>query len=161
MPRRYQRYHLSGGIIISANLVSVALKLIPCPYLKTIIMNVLAEKVFIGKWRSFKIFKPLGDILLHSEKCFREFNFMCDRRLIVKALDGTGEEVLVNTDKWSISFQKKKHFLNILSPKMIFEVITVNHTVLVLLDIDQGDKIFFAREQQWPHYLKLNHTVVI
>jgi len=124
-------------------------------------MDVLAEQAFTRKWRSFKIFKRLGDILLHSEKRFREFNFLCDRRLIIKAFEGAREEIFVNTDRWSISFQKKKHFLNILIPKMVFEVITVNHTVLVLLDIDQGDKIFFAREQQWPHYLKLNHTVVI
>ena len=124
-------------------------------------MEVLAEQVFTGKWRSFKIFKRLGDILLHSEKRFREFNFMCDRGLIIKEFEGAREQMLVNTDKWSISFQKKKHFLNILIPKIVFEVITVNHTVLVLLDVEQGDKIFLAREQQWLHYLKLNHTVVI
>jgi hypothetical protein len=44
---------------------------------------------------------------------------------------------------------------------MAFEIITVNHTVLVLSDLASAEKIFFAKEQQWPEYVKANHKIII
>ena len=124
-------------------------------------MKLLADKIFTGKWRSFKIFKRLGDIILHSEKRFQEFDFFFDRTLTIKSYEGGFTELLARTDQWNISFQKRKHFLNIMIPKMAFEIITVNHTVLVLSDLASAEKIFFAKEQQWPEYVKANHKIII
>ena len=129
--------------------------------IKHFIMEALVEKIITGKWKSFKIFKRLGHILLHSERQFQEFDFIHDRMLIIKLQERNRTEVLAKTDQWNISFQKQKHFLTVLVPKMIFEIITINHTVLVLLDMASGEKIFFAREQHWPEYLKANHSFVI
>ena len=124
-------------------------------------MELLAEKILTGKWRSFKVFKRLGDIVLHSEKRFREFDFLSDRTLVIKSWEVNKTELLARTDSWNISFQKGKYFLNILIPKMVFEIITVNHTVLVLLDLASVEKTFFAREKHWPEYLNANQKIVI
>jgi hypothetical protein len=124
-------------------------------------MEALAEKVFTGKWKSFKVFKRLGDLLLHSERRFQEFEFVCDRTLIVRLHEGNRTELLAKTDQWNICFLKRKHFLTVLDPKMVFEVITVNHTVLVLFDLSSSEKIFFAKEQHWPEYIKANRSVIL
>ena len=124
-------------------------------------MEALAEKVFFGQWRSYKIFKRLGNIHLNSETEFQEFHFSPDRNLTISMVEGAKTKKITQTDKWTVTFQKSKHFLNIAAPKMSFEVITVNHTVLVLLDIASGEKTFLAKDHHWQEYLKSNRSIVI
>jgi hypothetical protein len=124
-------------------------------------MEMLAEKVLTGKWRSYKIFKRSGGIQLHTERQFQEFDFMCDRVLSIKRHEGNSMQTLAQTDQWCLSFEKKKHFLSIPAPKLLYEIITVNHTVLVLLEITSGEKIFFAKDHHWKEYLKTNRSIII
>jgi hypothetical protein len=125
-------------------------------------METLAEKLFTGKWRSYKTFRQLGGIHLSTDSTFQEFEFSHDRNLTIKNYEGPRARTMVETDQWAITFQKRKHFLNISRmPKMIFEVITVNHTVLVLLDTLSGEKTFFAKNHHWTEYIKSNKSIVI
>lgn len=124
-------------------------------------MKTLAEQVFVGTWRSYKTFKRLGHIKLDTETNFQEFDFSADRTLTIKTYSGAGTSTTAQTNQWTISLLRGKHYLNILVPKMNFEVITVNHTVLVLLDVVSSEKTFFARNHHWAEYIKSNKTIVI
>ena len=124
-------------------------------------MQALAETVFIGVWRSFKVFKRTGAITLYTDKCFKEFQFMPGRFLIIKAYDQGKIKKLADTDQWSFSLKDKKHYLNIFVPKLNYEVVTVNHTVMVLADNLSEDKIFFAKDNCWLEHLKSNRMIII
>ena len=124
-------------------------------------MEALAETVFIGVWRSFKVFKRTGAITLYTDKRFKEFQFMPDRHLIINIYDETNVKKLADTNQWSFSLKDKKHYLNIFAPKLSYEVVTVNHTVMVLADTVSEDKIFFARENCWQEHLISNRMIII
>jgi hypothetical protein len=123
-------------------------------------MTTLKEKVLTGKWKSFKVFKRLGQILLHNKSSFREFEFTYDRKLTITNHEANKIQKELQTDQWTVTFDKKKHFLSIPSYKVLYEIITVNHTVMVLLEIASGEKIFFAKDQHWEVYLKANQSIV-
>ena len=124
-------------------------------------MQALAETVFIGTWRSFKVFKRTGAIILNTDKCFKEFQFMPGRLLIIKSYDQSNIKKLADTDQWSFSLKDRKHYLNIVVPKLNYEIVTVNHTVMVLADTVSEDKIFFAKENYWQEHLKSNRMIII
>jgi hypothetical protein len=124
-------------------------------------MQALAEIPFIGVWRSFKVFKRTGAITLFTDKCFKEFKFMPGKLLIIKTYDQTNIKKIADTDQWSFSLKDKKHYLNIVVPKLNYEVVTVNHTVMVLVDTVSEDKIFFAKENYWLEHLKSNRMIII
>ncbi len=124
-------------------------------------MQALAEGVFTGNWRSFKIFKRTGAITLQTNTQFSEFDFECNRELIIKKHNGSKTEQVAQTDEWTVVFQNKKHYISITKPKILFEIITVNHTVMVLADNNTGEKTFFARIANWQDYLQSNlHPVL-
>ncbi|RYZ28531.1 MAG: hypothetical protein EOO10_09225, partial [Chitinophagaceae bacterium] len=123
-------------------------------------METLAEQLFFGIWRSYKTFKRLGNICLDTETSFQEFTFSTDRMLTIKFYEKGSIRTIVATDQWVISLQKGRHFLAIVAPKMNFEVITVNHTVLVLVDTISSEKTFFARNHHWVEYIKSNKSIV-
>src|SRR5215204_4033377 len=119
-------------------------------------MQALAEIAFIGVWKSFKVFKKTGTITLYTERRFKEFQFMPDGQLIIRTYEETNIRKLADTDQWSFRFKDRKHYLDIVVPKLNYEVVTVNHTVMVLADTVSEDKIFFARENCWLEHLKSN-----
>jgi hypothetical protein len=129
-------------------------------YLNGFFMHTLLDGVFTGKWRSFKIFKQSGGIRLHTDKHFQEFEFNGNRELTIKTYDGSIIEKLVQTDQWVIEFRNKKHYLSII-PELLYEVITVNHTVMVLADMVSQEKIFLTKEAYWQEHLSTNHTVLL
>ena len=124
-------------------------------------MQALAETVFIGTWRSFKVFKRTGAITLYTDKCFKEFQFVPGRSLIIKSYEQGKIKKIADTNQWSFSFKDKKHYLDVVVPKLNYEVVTVNHTVMVLADTVSEDKIFFARENCWVEHLKSNRMIII
>jgi hypothetical protein len=119
-------------------------------------MNLLAKTVFTGKWKSFKLFKQKGDIRFNNEHHYKEFEFAPDGFLTIKRYKGSAIEKISHTNQWSLELKDKKHFLRMPMQQQLYEVITVNHTVLVLLDIATTDKIFLAREAHWNAFLKSN-----
>lgn len=124
-------------------------------------MQSIKESILTGKWRSFKTFKSTGDLRLHSEKRFREIEFTPERTLTILEHKEFKVEKIVHTNQWDLVFKNKRHYLHIAQPKQDFEVITVNHTVLVLEDNAAREKTFFARDGFWEDYLQSNHELVI
>lgn len=90
-----------------------------------------------------------------------EFLFGEDRTLNISLHEGGSVKNIVQTNNWTISFDNRRHLLTIQSPQLHYEIITINHTVMVLLDIISGEKIFFVREQLWKEYLKANKHFVL
>src|SRR5687768_11855969 len=119
-------------------------------------MQTLAEKPFIGKWRSYKLFKRTGDIRLDTEQRFKELEFSVDRLLTIRTYNKREVKTVVKTNEWALFFKDKKHYLAVACDQLLYEVITVNHTVLVLSDSASLDKAFFAKEAHWQEYLKSN-----
>lgn len=124
-------------------------------------MQVLAEAVFTGRWRSFKLFKRSGDIRLHSTRHYREFIFDNKRELTITSYDGDQIEAVVQTNQWTIAFKEKRHYLTVANPRIVYEIITVNHTVMVLADPVSSEKIFFSKNEFWQGHLKTNHSMLL
>jgi hypothetical protein len=124
-------------------------------------MKNLAEHLFTGTWKSFKTFRRQGEIRVQNEQQYTEFDFIWNKELTIRNYKGNDVNVLVETDQWMIDFKDKKHFLQINSPKLRYEVITINHTVMVLADISSDEKIFFARTDAWKDFLNSNRHIVL
>jgi hypothetical protein len=124
-------------------------------------MQKLEEKVLMARWKSYKIFKHSGEIRLHNNSLFKEFYFSDDRTLVVKEYEKNKAETILQTNEWTLDFSNKKHYLFIPQKQLSFEIITVNHTVLVLLDTVSWDKIFLTREDCWTDFLQSNKEPVM
>jgi hypothetical protein len=124
-------------------------------------MQELAKTVFIAKWKSFKVFQKTGEIKLHSEQHYREFLFKDSGTLLIKSHKGGQVTELANTNGWMVELKEKRHYLKLPLYKIIYEVVTVNHTVLVLLDNSTSEKTFFAKEMHWHSYLNSNTHIVL
>ena len=123
-------------------------------------MNLNEEKLLHSTWRSFKAFKPSGGIRLHSEQVFQEWQFDPNKMLTVRSFREGIDQVVVKTDRWNLTFRNRRHYLEIPGERLTYEIITVNHTVLVL----QGcsgvmEKTFFARENHWQSFLQSNKEI--
>lgn len=124
-------------------------------------MQKLEEQVLLARWKSYKTFKHSGEIRLHTSSFYREFCFTVDRMFTVKAYKGGKPETHLQTDQWMLEFNNSRHYLAVPREKLTFEIITVNHTVLVLLDMVSWDKTFFTKEALWPNYLQSNEMMVM
>src|SRR4051812_34176209 len=98
-------------------------------------MQQLVEKVFEGRWKSFKVFRHSGEVKMHGPQRYTEFEFSEDRRLLIRNFQDRQMDVLAQTSKWSVEFKNKKHFLSVKDAGLNFEVITINHTVMVLQEL--------------------------
>ena len=63
---------------------------------------------------------------------------------------------MFTTRQWALEFDNRKHYLKIPEKKWTFEIITVNHTVMVLLENASGEKTFFSKENYWKSHLDSN-----
>ena len=124
-------------------------------------MKELVEEVFIGKWKSFKVFKHSGKVHLHTIKEYCEFNFDCDKLLTIRNIEKGSSAILATTDKWAISLKDRRHYLDIPLPKLRYEVITINHTTMVIDDMVSGEKTFFTKEDLWQSRLDSNREIII
>ncbi|MDB5246472.1 MAG: hypothetical protein JWQ40_866 [Segetibacter sp.] len=119
-------------------------------------MDQLVEKCFIGKWRSFKIFKNSGRVHFNNSHNFIQLVFNPDRVLTIKSYSEGLTKNIAETDRWTIVFDNKRHYIDSKTGKFRYEVITVNHTVMVLLDVASSDKIFFTKDEHWQNFLQSN-----
>jgi hypothetical protein len=124
-------------------------------------MQELTKVLFSGNWRSFKVFKRNGEVKLQTAKSFVEYKFVSDSELTVKTFQGNNVQLVAQTDKWTVFFKDKRHYLSLGSPKLLYEVVTINHTVMVLGDPVSGEKIFFAKEDCWQDRLQSNHSTLL
>lgn len=116
-------------------------------------MQELTQGLFIGKWKSFKTFRKSGEIKQHSTNYHQEFSFEdCNLLTIVHKRDGSTRKI-ADAQNWTISFKDRRHYLESEEIDLKFEVITINHTALVLQDLSTNDKLFFARPETWERYI--------
>ena len=124
-------------------------------------MKSLAEGLFTGKWKSFKTFMHSGSVKLSSASLFKEFDFSDDHILTISNRNAHRTENIVQTEAWVLEFQNKRYYLKVPSCKLMYEVVTINHTVLVLMDNTSMEKTFFAKEQHWQNFLQSNKQAVL
>jgi hypothetical protein len=124
-------------------------------------MQKLEERVLMASWKSYKVFQPSGAIKRHNPSHYQEFHFSGDGALTIKEYKKGLAENVFTTRQWVLDFRDKKHFLKIPQKKVTFEIITVNHTVMVLLENPSGEKIFFCKEDYWTDYLDSNKEVTL
>jgi hypothetical protein len=124
-------------------------------------MEALAKAVFTGKWKSFKIFKRTGAIILNTVNHYKEFHFTSEGLFTIRYYKGDTIEKIVQTDQWTVELKDKRHYLKVLLYKLVYEVVTINHTVLVLADASTDDKIFLTKEAHWDSALQSNTSLVL
>lgn len=124
-------------------------------------MQALAEKILIGRWRSFKAFGAKGEIKLYTGNTFRELYIDPDKQLTIKTYQAQQVKQEVKTEAWKVVSEGKRLQLQIPDYNLSYEVITVNHTILVLQESASKDKIFFARNEHWNNFLESNRQIVL
>jgi hypothetical protein len=120
----------------------------------------LIASVLKATWRSFKVFSDNGSIRLSSAKRFKEITIDANGTLCCKSYGDHFVSDITKTDQWMVVLKNKKHFLEIHS-KPVYEIITVNHTVMVLYDLHCQEKIFFSRMEYWEQHLKTNRVFIL
>jgi len=117
-------------------------------------MQQLTENLFCGTWRSYKAFLHTGEVKNHSKDKYLEFAFGEEKRLTISVHDnGTGKK-REETKDWTVLLKDKRNYLSIKSKELAYEVITINHVALVLMDTNTNEKVFFARPETWETYVK-------
>ena len=124
-------------------------------------MDELTKTVFTGNWKSFKIFKQGGGIKLDSRETYQEFNFTPEHLLTIRHYKVGSMEKITHTDNWAVEVRGSRHYLHIAQPKITYEVVTINHTVMVLVEEGSSNKIFFAAAHLWQDRLRSNKLVII
>jgi hypothetical protein len=127
----------------------------------TINMKELTESLFKGTWKSYKAFRRSGEVKQHSSVYYYDYN--CDdTKLLTIFLHNNGSsKKLAETKNWAINFNDKRHYLAIKDMDLNFEVITINHVAMVLMDLATDEKLFFARPATWEKYIKSNTPVTL
>ena len=116
-------------------------------------MQVLAQGLFLGTWKSFKTFRKSGEVKQHSNDYHQVLDFEdCNLLTFVFKRDGTSRKI-ADSQNWTLTFKDKRHYLESEEIALKFEVITINHEALVLQDIASNDKLFFARPETWERFI--------
>jgi hypothetical protein len=117
-------------------------------------MNELAKASFIGKWKSFKTFRKTGEVKQHSPQVYLEFVFEEADELTILHVKNGATNRIADKMAWAVTFKDKRHYIECKHLDLLYEVITVNHTALVLQDTATNDKHFFTRSENWEHFIK-------
>ncbi|HVG41253.1 MAG TPA: hypothetical protein VM888_06550 [Chitinophagaceae bacterium] len=116
-------------------------------------MQQIIESILDGIWRSFKTFRRNGEVKLHSLNTYFEYQFEeCKILTITHHNNNTNKRIAKSTD-WEICLDNKRHYLTIKDNHLKYEIVTINHEVLVLMDPTSSEKTFYARPNTWEHYL--------
>ncbi len=116
-------------------------------------MEQLIKRNCKGTWRSFKTFRRSGEVKQHSTKSFQEFEFSDEGVLTIRMYQDYKVQSVLRADQWRIEFKNKSHFLHLEKDKE-YEIITINHSDLVIADPATEEKTFFARLSVWEHFMK-------
>lgn len=117
-------------------------------------MQQLIETHCKGAFRSYKTFHATGRVLLHTRQEFQEWEFKEDHILTIIHYRHPRKKLICETDQWTFGFENKQHFIKIAQPPAQYEIISVNHTGLVIADNDRGEKTFLARLPVWQNLIK-------
>jgi len=117
-------------------------------------MNQLIEAHCRGTFRSDKTFRPSGQVVLHTVQNFQEWDFNDNRLLTISLYQQHRKKMICQTELWALTFENKRRYIQIDEPPIQYEIISVNHTGLVLAEPSSGEKIFFARLPTWENLIK-------
>ena len=117
-------------------------------------MKQMIEAHCKGTFRSYKTFRRSGAVVLHTIHDFHEWDFDDNHVLTITWYKQHRKKTFCHTDKWTIILENKQHFIQIEQPAMRYEIISLNHTGMVLADNTQGEKVFFARLPNWEGLIK-------
>jgi hypothetical protein len=115
-------------------------------------MERMLERLYKGTFRSYKVFRRTGDVKLHSSKAFQEIDINDNKVLTINIYKDHTIKTLVQTNRWNIELKNKRHFLYI-DKNDAYEVITINHTGMVLADRTTEEKTFYARLHYWENLI--------
>lgn len=124
-------------------------------------MNLFAETVLLDDWKSFKVFLPKGRVKLHNRTEFTQFLFSPGEKLTIRFYSRSGQDTLVADEPWALELHKGRHYLYLPKKRLRYEIITVNHAVLVVRDEATDEKIFLTRDKFWNDRLAANQTTVM
>ena len=124
-------------------------------------MKELTESLFFGTWRSYKAFLNSGNVKNHTKDTYLEFVFNDDRQLSISSHEHGKMKKLYDTKDWKVFFKDKRHYLSIGGKGEEYEIITINHVALVLMDTQTMEKYFCARLPTWETYVKSPAATVL
>lgn len=117
-------------------------------------MKQLIESRFKGIFRSYKIFRLNGDVIFHTVDDYQEWDLDENNILTISHYQKHRKTVLCHTDQWVITFENKRYYITIQQPPMRLEIISINHTGLVIENSTRSEKIFFAPVPAWENLVK-------
>jgi biotin-(acetyl-CoA carboxylase) ligase len=120
---------------------------------KNFAMQQIIENILEGRWRSYKTFHRNGDVNLHSKHTFYEYHFEDGKNLTITYNNNSISKRIAKSIDWKINLDNKRHYLTIKDNHLKYEIVTINHEVLVLIDPTSNEKIFYARSDSWEHYI--------
>lgn len=124
-------------------------------------MNAVAESVLLDNWKSYKVFLPKGRMKLHNQSEFTQFLFSPGEKLTIRRHKSGGSETLAANEAWMLELHEGRHYLVLQDKALKYEIITVNHTVLVVRDEATDEKTFFARDRCWDDYLTTSRETIL
>jgi hypothetical protein len=114
-------------------------------------MKELIESLFQCNWKSYKTFESSGRVRSHTVNDYQEFDF--DKNKILRITDHSKQHHghAQKAQAWSVEVEQSKQMLSIQFRGSLarYEVITINHTDMVLKNLDTQDKVFFAKTNAW------------
>ena len=116
-------------------------------------MEQMVERQLKGIFRSYKVFRPSGEMKLHSINSFREIDFNDNKVLTISVYNNDSIKTLLRTNNWTISLRNRRYFLHI-DKNDTLEVISINHIGMVLTDLNTEEKTFYARLSSWEGFIK-------
>ena len=117
-------------------------------------MNKQIEAYCNGIFRSYKTFRSSGEVVQHTLEDFQEWRFNDAHLLTISQYRKHRQQVVLETDQWSITFHNRRHYLDVPGYAIRYELITLNHTGLVIEEPTRGEKIFFARLPAWERLMR-------
>lgn len=116
-------------------------------------MEQLLERLYKGTFRSYKVFRRSGDMKLHTLNSFQEIDINDNKILTIKNYKDHSVNTLIHTNQWKLELKNKRHFLTI-ENNDAYEVISINHTGMVLADRMTEEKTFYARLHFWEDFIR-------
>jgi hypothetical protein len=119
-------------------------------------MSLVTADAFYGIWRSFKVFRNSGVIRYCSTRRYTEFYFGTSGTLKIKEYEDSKITEVNKSDNWQVDLYDKQVVLAIRGEKLSYEVLSIDSSMMVLMEVSSSEKIFFAKEETWAGLLQPN-----
>ncbi len=109
-----------------------------------------------GIWRSYKVFHFSGKVETHNETNYLQVSVDEEGTFTQLHAPPPTAATTFTSEQWHIKPIKNRWYIY-LGKKQAYEIITLEPEDLVLMDIVQGEKIFFAKMPGW--YRRIEPTI--